>query len=67
MNLLLSIDSTVVNNVPSFGIFDQLANYGALGLVVLAMGAVGWMLLKRQLDDKDRMQRRLEELERGSK
>ena len=67
MNILLSIDSTIVKNVPSFGIFDQLANYGALGLVVLAMGAVGWTLLKRQLDDKDRMQRKLEELERGNK
>lgn len=46
--------------VPSFGIFEQLANYGALGLVALALGAVVWMYIKRQLDENDRLRKKLD-------
>jgi hypothetical protein len=52
--------------VPSFGIFEQLANYGALGLAVLGLGFVAWFLFKRNLDEQDRMKRKMEELERQS-
>lgn len=50
------------NSIPDFGIFGQLANYGALGLVVLALGAVCWMFIKRQLDEKDRLQKKIDEM-----
>ena len=47
-----------------FGIFEQLANYGALGLVVLALGAVGWYMFKRNMAEKDAMQTKINELEK---
>lgn len=53
------------NNIPSFGIFEQLANYGALGLAALALGAVCWIFIKRHLDEKDRLQRKLDEMDRN--
>lgn len=53
--------STVTTN---FGVFEQLANYGALGLVVLAMGALGWYMFKRHMAEKDRMQAKIDEMEK---
>jgi hypothetical protein len=47
-----------------FGIFEQLVNYGALGLVVLALGAVGWYMFKRNMAEKDAMQAKINELEK---
>jgi hypothetical protein len=47
--------------VPSFGIFEQLANYGALGLATLALGALAWFFIKRNMDEQDRLRRKLEE------
>ena len=47
-----------------FGVFEQLTNYGALGLVVLALGAVGWYMFKRNMAEKDRMQVKIDELEK---
>ncbi len=68
---MILLDTTTVatgaSSVPSFGIFEQLANYGALGLAVLALGAVGWFLLKRQMDNADYQRRRLEELEKENR
>ena len=37
---------------PSFGVFETLTQYGALGVVVLGLGAVLWFMLKRQLASK---------------
>lgn len=54
--------STAQNSIPDFGVFGQLANYGALGLIVLALGAVCWMFIKRQLDEKDRLQKKIDEM-----
>jgi hypothetical protein len=34
---------------PAFGAFETLTQYGALGVVVLGLGAVLWFMLKRQL------------------
>ncbi len=47
-----------------FGVFEQLTNYGALGLVVLALGAVGQYMFKRNMAEKDRMQAKIDELEK---
>ena len=48
----------------NFDVFEQLTNYGALGLVVLALGYVAWYFIKRNLAEKDRMQKELDELRR---
>ena len=58
--------STSVGVPKDFGVFNQLADYGALGLAVLGLGFVAWFLFKRNLDEQDRMKRKMEELERQS-
>ena len=58
------MDTTAVSNVPSFGIFEQLANYGALGIVVIALGAAAWFFIKRNMDEKERLQNKIDELEK---
>jgi len=58
------MDTTkVVTSVPHFGVFEQLANYGVLGLAVLALGAVTWLFIKRHLDENDKLRKKLEEKE----
>ena len=58
------MDTTkVVTSVPHFGVFEQLANYGVLGIAVLALGAVVWFFIKRQLDENDKLRKKLEEKE----
>jgi hypothetical protein len=57
-NILLEASTT------GFGVFEQLANYGALGLVVLALGAVGWYMFKHNMAEKDAMQAKINELEK---
>jgi hypothetical protein len=59
--LPLIADTTAVTNTPDFGVFAQLADYGPLGLAVLALGYVAWMFLKRQWAEKDRLQEELKE------
>jgi hypothetical protein len=49
--------------VPSFGIFETLAQYGALGIVVLAMGAALWYLLKRMMKTEDELKEKLDTLQ----
>jgi hypothetical protein len=56
------MDTTHVAN--NFGVFEQLTNYGALGLIVLALGAVAWYMFKRLVAEKDRLQAKVEELEK---
>ena len=56
--------STSTTKPADFGVFNQLADYGALGLAVLGLGFVAWFLFKRNLDEQDRMKRKMEELER---
>jgi len=60
----LITDTTSTVSTPDFGVFAQLAEYGPLGLAVLALGYVAWMFLKRQWAEKDRLQ---EELNKKSK
>lgn len=58
------MDTTkVVTSVPNFGVFEQLANYGVLGLAVLALGAATWFFIKRHLDENDKLRKKLEEKE----
>lgn len=56
--------TTVVSAVPNFGVFEQLTNYGVLGIAVLAIGALGWFFIKKTLNEKDKLQAKVEELER---
>jgi len=59
--LPLISDTTSVSTSTDFGVFGQLADYGPLGLAVLALGYVAWMFLKRHLAEKDRLQEELKE------
>jgi len=56
------MDTTAVETTePDFGVFGQLADYGPLGLAVLALGYVAWLFIKRYLDDNKKMKEELEE------
>lgn len=56
------MDTTAVQTgTPDFGVFAQLADYGPLGLAVLALGYVAWLFIKRYLDDNKRMKEELKE------
>jgi hypothetical protein len=48
----------------SFGTFDMLAQYGVLGLVTLGLGACVWYLLKRQLASEERLQNKVDTLQK---
>lgn len=50
--------------VQSFGVFETLTQYGALGVVTLALGYVVWSLLKRQIASEDRLKAKVEELQK---
>lgn len=58
------MDTLSTGQVPNFGVFEQLANYGALGLIALALGAVAWFFIKRHLEENDRLRKKLEEKEK---
>lgn len=51
----------------SFGVFETLTQYGALGIIVLGLGAVLWFMLKRQIASEDRLKARVDELEKELK
>jgi hypothetical protein len=56
------MDTTAVETTaPDFGVFAQLADYGPLGLAVLALGYVAWLFIKRYLDDNKKMKEELAE------
>jgi hypothetical protein len=56
------MDTTAVETTaPDFGVFGQLADYGPLGLAVLALGYVAWLFIKRYLDDNKKMKEELQE------
>lgn len=48
----------------SFGIFETLTQYGALGVITLGLGYVVWSLLKRQIASEDRLKTQVEELQK---
>jgi hypothetical protein len=53
------MDTTQVANTPDFGVFNQLGNYGPIGLAALALGYVAWLFIKRHLAEKDRLKEEL--------
>lgn len=50
--------------VESFGVFETLTQYGALGVITLGLGAALWFLLKRQIESEDRLKSQVEELQK---
>jgi uncharacterized membrane-anchored protein YhcB (DUF1043 family) len=65
--ILDAIDANAKNSsttVSSFGIFDTLIQYGALGLVAIAMGAALWFLLKRMIKTEDALVTKLDTLQK---
>ena len=50
---------TTQTATPDFGVFNQLGDYGILGLVTLALGYVGWIFIKRHLAEKDELKEKL--------
>jgi hypothetical protein len=48
--------TSVETGAPDFGVFNQLGDYGPVGLVALALGYVAWIFIKRHLAEKDRLQ-----------
>jgi hypothetical protein len=51
--------TSVEHSVPDFGIFNQLSDYGPIGLAALALGYVAWLFIKRHLAEKDRLKEEL--------
>jgi uncharacterized membrane-anchored protein YhcB (DUF1043 family) len=45
----------------SFGVFEKLTDYGALGLIVLALGYVAWMFVQKKIKEADELKKKLEE------
>jgi hypothetical protein len=62
MTLLIADSTSVTSKVPNFGVFEQLTNYGALGIVVLALGAAAWFFIKKNVEEKERMQKMIDQL-----
>lgn len=49
---------------PSFGVFETLTQYGALGVITLGLGAALWFLLKRQIASEDNLKRQVDDLQK---
>ena len=47
----------------SFGVFEQLADYGVLGLLTLGLGFVVWWLLRRQLQGEEQLRTQVSTLQ----
>jgi len=48
----------------SFGVFETLTQYGALGVITLGLGAALWFLLKRQIATEDKLKSQVDELQK---
>jgi uncharacterized protein HemX len=55
---------TILQAAPTFGVFETLTQYGALGVIVLGLGAVLWYMLKRQLASEDELKRKVDDLQK---
>jgi len=53
-----------LSQTASFGVFETLTQYGALGVITLGLGAALWFLLKRQIASEDRLKTKVEELQK---
>jgi uncharacterized membrane-anchored protein YhcB (DUF1043 family) len=58
---------TVSTGAQDFGVFGQLAEYGPIGLLALALGYVAWLFIKRHLAEKDRLQAELDSKKKRKK
>lgn len=54
----------VLLQTPSFGVFETLTQYGALGVITLGLGAALWFLLKRQIATEDKLKAQVDELQK---
>ena len=54
--------TTTTSAVPSFGVFETLTQYGALGVITLGLGAALWFLLKRQIASEDKLKAEVSDL-----
>jgi hypothetical protein len=62
-NIMVLLDSTAVADQASqFGVFEKLTDYGALGLIVLALGYVSWMFVQKKLKENEDLKKKIEEL-----
>jgi hypothetical protein len=50
--------------VQSFGVFETLTQYGALGVITLGLGAALWFLLKRQIASEDKLKTQVDALQK---
>ena len=50
--------------VESFGVFETLSQYGAFGVITLALGAALWFLLKRQIASEDKLKAQVDDLQK---
>ena len=55
---------TLLQATPSFGVFETLTQYGALGVIVLGLGAVLWFMLKRQIASEDELKSKVDNLQK---
>ena len=60
--MLLSAAAAASSAVPSFGVFETLTQYGALGVITLGLGAALWFLLKRQIASEDKLKSEVADL-----
>ena len=60
---MVLLDSTAVATQASqFGVFEKLTDYGALGLIVLALGYVSWMFVQKKLKENEELKKKIEDL-----
>ena len=61
--IMILLDSTAVATQASqFGVFEKLTDYGALGLIVLALGYVSWMFVQKKLKENEELKKKIEDL-----
>ena len=54
----------LLQTVPSAGVFDSLIQYGVLGIATLGLGWACWKLFQRQLETEERLNNKVDELEK---
>ena len=54
----------VLLQAQSFGVFETLTQYGALGVITLGLGAALWFLLKRQIASEDKLKSQVDALQK---
>ena len=54
----------LLQTVPTAGVFDSLIQYGVLGIATLGLGWACWKLLQRQLEAEEKLNTKVDELEK---